>query len=198
LAGSAEDDVRNRDPKGHYAALNISPGASQQEIRLAYKFLKRAYQEGQKSLNLGKIQEAYETLSQPRQRKLYDPGPSSPLTRPDGKSRLNSVPLLLTLLIVFVGVVAFAFGPAIRAHFMTFDVGADLYWKRTEKPLGVVLEHDAEHQFPDGLRASAYRIQLSSGEETVWLPALDLNRHCRVGESRPTGTDDSVGGVDDG
>ena len=190
--------MQNRDPKGHYAALSISPGASQQEIRLAYKFLKRAYLEGQRSLNLSKIQEAYEILSQPEQRRVYDHGKTAQRGGPGGKSRLHSVPLLLTMLLVFLGVIGFIFGSAIRANFVTFDAGDDLYWNNTKKPLGVVLEHDPDHRFPDGRQTRAYRIQLGSGEEPVWLPALDLNRNCRVREGGTAERVNSVGGASDG
>jgi curved DNA-binding protein CbpA len=151
--------VKKLDRRGYYAVLNISPEASRQEIRLAYEFLKQAYKDGRKILNIGKIQSAYETLSDGRQRDLYDRGGSS---RPGGGSRLQSVPLLVTLLLIFLGVLAFAVGPVIKSHFTTFDAGDELYWKRTGKPLGVVLAYDARHESDSGVAAS------------------DLNRNCAV------------------
>ena len=98
--------MRNRDPKGYYAALNISPGASQQEIRLAYTFLKQAYKTRRKRRD-PKVRQAYETLGDREQRKRYDEGRSSRvslLTRRDGESRLHSVPLLVVALLVFLGI----------------------------------------------------------------------------------------------
>jgi hypothetical protein len=168
--------VKKNDPKGYYAVLNISPGASQQEIRLAYELLKQARKGGRRNLDMGKIQSAYETLSDGQQRGLYDGGGSS---RPGGKSRLHSVPLLVTLLLAFLGVLAFALGPVIKAHFTTFDAGDELHWKRTGKPLGVVLAYDAEHEFESGAAMPAYQVEIRSGEEPVWFSAWDLNRNCK-------------------
>jgi hypothetical protein len=167
--------VKKRDPKGYYAALNISPDAGQQEIRLAYTFLKQAFKDGKRTLNIGLIQEAYETLSDSEQRDLYDRAGSP---RPDGKSRLHSVPLLVTLLLIFLGVLAFAVGPVIKAHFTTFDAGAELYWKRTGKPVGVILAYDPAHEFETGAATPAYQVEIRSGEEPVWFSAWDLNRNC--------------------
>jgi curved DNA-binding protein CbpA len=167
--------VKKPDRSGYYAVLHISPDASQQEIRLAYEFLKQAYKDGRKTLNIGKIQSAYETLKDSKQRDLYDRGGSS---RPGGRSRLQSVPLLVTLLLVFSGVLAFTVGPVIKSYFTTFDAGDELYWKRTGKPLGVVLAYDAEHESDSGVTAPGYQIEIRSGDEPVWFPALDLNRNC--------------------
>jgi hypothetical protein len=168
--------VKKLDPKGYYAVLKVGPDASQQEIRLAYEFLKQAYKDGRKGLRIGMIQEAYETLSDSEQRDLYDRGGSS---RPDGKSRLHSVPLLVVLTLVFLGVLAYAVGPVIMAHFTTFEAGDELYWKRTQKPFGVVVTFDARHEFEGGEAVPAYQIEISAGQDPVWFPARDLNRNCR-------------------
>jgi curved DNA-binding protein CbpA len=168
--------VKKRDPKGYYAVLNISPEASHQEIRLAYSFLKQAYKDGKKNLNIGLIQAAYETLSDSEQRDLYDKGGAS--SRSGGRSRLHSVPLLVTLLVVLLGVLAFAVGPVMKAHFTTFDAGAELYWKRTGKPVGVVLAYDPAHEFESGAATPAYQVEIRSGAEPVWFSAWDLNRNC--------------------
>jgi curved DNA-binding protein CbpA len=169
--------VKKRDPRGYYAALNVSPDASQQEIRLAYEFLKQAYKDGRKGLDIGKIQTAYETLSEVQERDLYDRGGSA---RTGGKSRLHSVPLLVTLFVVFVAILAFAIGPIIKAHFTTFEAGDDLYWKRTGKFFGAVQAFDPQHEFENGIAAPGYRVELQSGQEAVWFPARDLNRNCRA------------------
>lgn len=170
--------MKKRDPKGYYAVLNISPDAGQQEIRLAYTFLKQAFKDGKRKLNIGLIQAAYETLSDSERRDLYDRRGSS--SRPDGKSRLHSVPLLVTLLLVFLGVLAFAVGPIIKAHFTTFDAGSDLVWKRTGKPVGVVRTYDPAHEFEGGAASPAYQIEIRPGEDPVWFAAWDLNRNCRA------------------
>ena len=44
----------SRDPKGYYALLNLSPNASDAEVRLAYTFLKIAWGRNRK-LNRAKI-----------------------------------------------------------------------------------------------------------------------------------------------
>lgn len=168
--------MKKRDPKGYYAVLKVGPDASQQEIRLAYEFLKQAYKDGRKGLEIGKIQDAYETLSEKEERELYDRGGSS---RPDGKSRLHSVPLLVTLTLVFLGILAYAVGPVIMAHFTTFEPGDELYWKRTQKPFGVVVAFDAQHEFEGGEAVPAYQIEISAGQDPAWFPAQDLNRNCR-------------------
>jgi hypothetical protein len=174
--------VKHRDPKGLYAALNISPGAGPQEIRLAYAFLKEAYKRGQRSLDIGKIRLAYQTLRSPAERRRYDAGKPSRFagfTRPDGTTRLNSVPLLITLVVIMAGVTAYTLGPLIQAHFVTFDVGDDLYWNETGQPLGTVLELAEAHEFSDrGREEPAYLIDLGAGNEPVWFPARDLARNC--------------------
>jgi curved DNA-binding protein CbpA len=176
--------VKNRDSKGYYRALNVSPGASRQEIRLAYVFLKDAYKNGKKSLDISRIRLAHKTLSDPKLRKQYDAGPAPRFRlpgRPGGGSRLNSGPLLIGVVAVLLGVLVFAFD--LQAHFVTFEVGSDLYWKKTSKPLGTVLDYSQEHQFEDGPSTEAYRIELDAGGEPAWLPALDLHRNCAVRDS---------------
>ena len=176
--------MKNRDPSGYYRILRVSPGASRQEIRLAYIFLKDAYRGGQKSLDITRIRLAHKTLSDLKLRRQYDAGPAPRfrlLSRPGGGSRLNSGALLVGLAVVFLGVLVFAFD--LQAHFVTFEAGSDLYWKKTSQPLGTVIEYSEEHQFEDGRTTSAYRIELDPGGEPAWLPALDLHRNCAARSS---------------
>ena len=171
--------MRNRDPKGYYAALNIGPQASQQEIRLGYELLKQASKQRGKSLD-EKVQVAYETLGDLQKRREYDPALSPRARRGQqtgGRSRLNSTSLLVVLVLVLVGILAFTLGPTVRAHFVIFDVGDQLVWRATSKPLGELVEFDAHHVFENGTVKPAYRIQPTAGEP-VWYPAGDLNRHC--------------------
>ncbi len=167
-----------RDPEGYYAALNVSHKASRQEIRLAYELLKQAFKKGQRNLRIGKIQAAYETLSDPRQRRQYDGGGSSSTNRRGGKSRLHSAPLVLTLTVVFLGALAFVIAPHFRTDLVNFDVGDNLYWQSTDKALGVVLEFDDDHVFPVRAPVPAYLVQPATGKEPIWFPARDLSRHC--------------------
>lgn len=170
--------MRKRDRSGYYAVLNVHPEASQQEIRLAYGFLKQAFKDGRKGLPIAKIQAAYETLRDRGRREAYDVGGDPSLAGEPKKSRLHSVPLLVTLLVIFAGIVAFAVGPVIKAHFTTFGPGDELYWTRTGKPLGTVVSYDKDHEFEGAAVGPAYQIETGPGQDPVWLPARDLDRNC--------------------
>ena len=175
--------MKHRDPKGLYAALNISPGAGAQEIRLAYVFLKEAYKKGQRSLDIGKIRQAHETLGNPAERRRYDAGKPSRFgrfTRPDGTTPLNSVPLLIALVVIVVGVTAYTLGPLVQARFVTFNVGDNLYWTEIGQPLGTVLEIAEAHEFSARGQESAYLIDMGAGNEPIWFPARDLARNCKL------------------
>lgn len=175
--------MKNRDPNGLYAALNVSPGASQQEIRLAYTFLRQAYKDGRRSLDIGKIRLAHQTLGNPVERRRYDAGKPSRFARfarPDGTTHLNSVPLLIAMIAILVCVTAYTAGPFVQARFVTFDTGEDLYWKETGRPLGTVLEFAASRELSDGRRAPAYLIDMGTEADPIWFPALDLARNCKV------------------
>jgi curved DNA-binding protein CbpA len=173
--------MKSRDPEGLYAALNVSPDASQQEIKLAYTFLKQAYRKGVRSVKIGKVREAYGRLGTPAERKKYDAGKQSRLPRlrrPDGTTALNSAPLLAGLALMLLVVTAFVFGPAVRARFVTFDPGTRLYWKDTGRTLGTVIKLERDHLFAEGRRGSAYQIDMGSGGEPVWFAATDLALNC--------------------
>lgn len=176
--------MKNRDPKGYYEILKVSPGASRQEIRLGYVFLKGSYKNGKKSLDIATIRLAHKTLSDPKLRQQYDAGPAPRFgsrSRSAGGSRLNSSPLLVGLAVVLLGVLIFAFD--LHAHFVSFDVGSELYWKKSSRPLGTVVEYSEAHPFEDGRSLSAYRVELDTGGEPAWMPALDLHRNCAVRDS---------------
>ena len=51
-----------RDPKRYYEVLNLQPGASPSEVRLAYTFLRNASQSNPR-LPMARIQGAYDFLS---------------------------------------------------------------------------------------------------------------------------------------
>ena len=169
------------DPKGYYAALNVGPKACGQEIRLAYELLKQARKQGKRNLDMAKIEAAYGVLGDVEQRRQYDVGQRPPRKR-NGPSRLHSVRLLLAITVVLLGILWIAFAPRIRAHLVSFDVGDDLYWRSTQKPLGEVVDIDQLHEFPEGTQSPAYQVQLASGATAVWFPARDLNANCGVRE----------------
>ena len=67
--------MQKSDPLGYYAALNISPGASREEVRLAYRFLKKSYLETRnRKIDISKAQAAYEMLNDPKRKSAYDRG----------------------------------------------------------------------------------------------------------------------------
>ena len=168
-----------RDPSGFYAALRVAPTSGQTEIRLAYKMMKRAYRDGKKVSNVGKIKQAYETLSDPTLRAKYDNAAAgaSGRRRRGVSSALHSLPLLAGLAALFLIALTLAFGPGVKARFTSFDVGETLSWKKTKQPLGEVLEYKAHHQFDTGSALPAYKVLLGSGE-AQWFTATDLHRNC--------------------
>ncbi len=170
--------MAGKDPKGFYKALNVDPAASQMEIRLAYKFLKRAFQDGKKFTNIGLIQSAYQTLSTPELRAQYDGhavGSQADEGPPQSRSKLHSIPLLVASGALCIALFALAFGPGVMARWTTFDVGDDLVWKKTSKRLGQVLDYEEAHDFPELATQSAYKVRMSSGV-AQWFPAADLHR----------------------
>ncbi len=174
--------MSKRDPKGFYAALNVSATANQLEIRLAYKFLKKAHREGRRQANVGKIEEAYRTLSDPQRRETYD-HPRSKTDEARGKTDarelLNCRPVLIGICVVFVLTIGYALGPYLISNFVSFDPGESLAWKNTKEPLGVVVEYSENHPFEEAAAQAAYKIRLSTGDEQ-WFPAADLHRYCAI------------------
>ena len=75
---------------GHYATLNISPGASQDEIRLAYVMLKQVHAAKGKTPP-PVVREAYETLRNPTHRQRYDAGPASALVNIDAIKEFHTL-----------------------------------------------------------------------------------------------------------
>jgi hypothetical protein len=170
--------VNKADPSGYYAALRISPDASAEEIRLAFVMLKQEYENGGRTPH-PRVRAAYEVLKDPGERAAYDAGPPShnPLKRPDGTSRLESVPLLIGLVGLLIALLVYTLGPTIQVHFTQFQVGDELYWTATSQPFGVIEEYAEEYSFPDGTSMAAYRIRSESGEGPAWYPAKDLHHH---------------------
>ena len=171
--------MNKADSMGFYDSLNISHRASQDEIRLAYVMLKQANAQKGKTPP-PKVQEAYETLRDPKQRKVYDAGPESAfnvLKRSDGTSRLNSVPLLISLSAVLVLALIITVGPMIKVHFTEYAVGDQLYWTASSRPFGSVVTFEEKHAFPDGVVMPAYQVRPASGGILEWHSAKDLHRH---------------------
>jgi len=175
--------VRKRDPLGYYAALKVSPEASAVEINLSYKFLKDSYRENRKAIDIGTVQAAFKTLSDPSERRKYDNGgkvrPSAAAVR--RRQQVNLMSILLVALVVSSGVLLFFIGPDIKAHLTSFSPGDQLYWRENGKPLGAVVTFEDHHSFPSGVVAPAYQIRTDSDGDLKWYPARDLKRHCKKG-----------------
>lgn len=174
--------VRGRDHLSYYAALKIRPEAGAAEIRLAYEFLKQSYRDGRKQLDITTIRAAYKTLGDPKQRKAYDAGQAA---REPGLGQLvkalraYSLPIMAVTLAVSFVVLLFLVGPEVRARFVGFDSGDELYWAATTRDLGTVDAYAEAHTFTTGTVAPAYRVRPADGGEPVWYPARDLKRHAR-------------------
>ena len=177
--------MRDRDPLGYYAVLNVSPDASSVEIRLAYEILKQSYHSERKQLEISKIRSAYQTLSHPGGRKAYDSGHKSGANGKSAVAELkrvvvtHRVPIAIGLLALGIVVLFTLVGPELRASFVDFDAGDELYWVDHNRPLGTVEAFEAQHKFPTGAVVPAYRVNPSEGGEPAWYPAHDLERHAR-------------------
>ena len=177
--------MRDRDPLGYYAVLSVSPDASAPEIRLAYEMLKQSYRSERRHLDIAKIRAAYQTLSHAAGRRAYDTG------RPIGESKSTSIadlqrvlathrlPIAVGLLVLGIVVLLSLVGPDLRASFVAYDAGDELYWVDHQRPLGTIEAFEEHHQFPTGTTAPAYRVKPSMGGEPEWYPARDLERHAR-------------------
>jgi curved DNA-binding protein CbpA len=168
--------MQNPDPDGFYAALKVSHDAEDDEIRLAYEMVKLARaRQGRRVPK--EIQAAFDVLGDKEKREAYGKKRARAERKRNVNVNLNSVPLLLSLLIIFVGIILFTMAPVIMAQFVSFEEGDSLYWKQTLKPLGVVRGYESEHLFDDGVRGPAYYIEHTAGS-TAWYAAGDLRRHC--------------------
>jgi len=174
--------MRDRDPHGYYAALNVSPDASAEEIRLSYEFLKRDHLGGKRVPDIPRILAAYETLSNPATRTQYNNGGTTSKATTPAQALARIKPLLgstITLgvaVVVFLGVVGLTFAPEWTSELRSYSPGDELVWKDSGKPIGRVVAFESRHEFAGGIRADGYRIQPEQGEP-VWMPAGDLKRH---------------------
>lgn len=98
-------------PSDFYQVLGVSKQADPQLIHVAYEALAKKYNKAPARLML--IEQAYATLSQPRQRKLYDLQLDRPHFHPSPGLRLGRVYLIyhLTfyLFIAVIGILAHIF-----------------------------------------------------------------------------------------
>jgi hypothetical protein len=177
--------VSQRDPRGYYAALGLSPGANEIEIGMAFRARKRAYLERRISLDIKKVQAAYEILRNPAKRKAYDEGQveagASPL-----RARLPSMSELATgrrlwiaaasVLLLGAVLVWAQHGATVRGTFVRFETGDALVDIHTGAALGEVTRVEGDHVFPNGGKTRAYQVDLETGG-SKWFPAKDLERN---------------------
>lgn len=170
--------MANRDPLGYYRTLNISPGAGTEEIVLAYRLLKQAYFERHDSMDIGKIQAAYDTLMDAERRARYDGRGAAPISAV--RRRFSTPGVLVALVVLLVLVLGVVLGPAIGYSLISFEVGDRLYWTESGGFAGTVQAHEENHIFENGASAPAYLLEGTKGESD-WYPARDL---VRVAEGR--------------
>ena len=168
-----------QDSEGYYAALNVSPTASQTEIHIAYKLLRQAFDAGEELEDAEKVLCAYKLLGNPSTRAEYDARNEKKtwfLDRTGGQSRKQLAVALPVVLLLLGAALAFSFAPELRGMVVSFEAGDSLYWKETSKPIGVVVTYEANHPFPEGAPADAYQVRAASGA-LIWLAAEDVHRH---------------------
>ncbi|MGD8377774.1 MAG: hypothetical protein PVF68_16710 [Acidobacteriota bacterium] len=164
-----------RDPKGYYATLNLSPEASDAEVRLAYTFLKSAWRTNRK-LDRRKIKQAFDVLSDAELRAAYRRSTTRrPAISPDRQIYVLGGSSAAVLFLI----AAFLFPGFLRPAPEPFSPGDRLLNQRTMAPLGEVLRREAGHVFPNGGTGDAYLIRLEDGQER-WFPIGDLEEHYRT------------------
>ena len=160
-----------RDPLGYYRVLNLSPGANEAEIRLAYTFLKNAWQHDRK-IPRAKIKEAYDCLSDPKLKGTYDSGKKR--ARSDREWAAVGVSgAIMVALLLFAGLV---FPGFMLPRPTPFASGSLLVRQKDQAPLGEVVRRDPAHHFTNGGSGSAYLVRFPDGSER-WYPTSDLENH---------------------
>jgi curved DNA-binding protein CbpA len=172
--------VRNRDPLGYYAALNISPDATAAEIHISYKFIRQSCRVERRHLDIGKIRAAYETLSNPTTRQDYDNTKTAGFGALAWNRSITPRKVLVPVLVVSAVLLLIIVAPGLRTQFRSFEPGDELYWTENSEALGKVLSFDRDHRFPSGAVVPAFEVLPASGEAPVWYPARDLKRYARA------------------
>ncbi len=165
----------SEDPKGHYEALRLQPGAVPEEIERAYLSLLEEWRQC-RSFSRFAVQEAYRFLSDPECKAVYDasarPGP------PEPSLGRRSLALSAILLMLFLQA-GFVFPGFLRAPPPPFHSGEVLARVYDQVTLGRVSRLEIYHRFPRGIVARAYLIRVPGGQER-WYPARDLERHFQL------------------
>ena len=164
MAGSS------RDPLGYYRVLNLTPGANEAEIRLAYAFLKNAWQKDRK-IPRSRIKEAYDCLSDPKMKTSYDSGRRARVDRDWVTVGVSGA--ILVALLLFAGLI---FPGFLMPRPSAFAPGSLLVRQKDQTPLGEIVRREPAHLFANGATGSAYLVRFADGSEH-WYPVSDLENH---------------------
>jgi curved DNA-binding protein CbpA len=159
-----------RDPLGYYKVLNLSPGANEAEIRLAYTFLKNAWQRDRR-IPRSRIKEAYDCLSDSRQKAAYDSGKRSRGDRDMVAVGVSGA--IMVALLLFAGLI---FPGFFLPNPKPFASGTAVVRQKDQAPLGEIVRREPAHLFPNGVSGAAYLVRLADGTER-WYPTTDLENH---------------------
>jgi hypothetical protein len=157
------------DKKGYYRILKVATDAPQEELGLAFAMARSTAAPGPA---LRRLEEAYETLKDPRKRAAYDKEDSrnfEPLKSP--VTLVVSVVLLIALFVWF-------WLPEIQKRSKSFRSGQTLVEMRTGRVFGEVVRYERNHSFPGGVTGAAYLVKVGTGGPERWFPAIDLQATC--------------------
>ncbi len=162
--------------------LRVAPGASDEEIRLAYDLILEVPPR-ERGTSQAEIERAFSILGNPATRRIYDraqAGPAHGRRRP-GPSRLHDWRILATCLVLLVGILAFVWLPLFGSRFRSFSAGDRLVDVRGAE-FGVVVSFEDRHAFPGGKVSPAYLVETAPTKELRWFPAPDLQGACHTAE----------------
>lgn len=168
-----------------YELLGIGHRFSEKELDQAFQ---RAKQKARydPAVNIEDIEKAYQILRNPRTRKQYDEQRrrakaaknimkdrrSSKGKSTEGNGRSN-YRIYIIAMIFFLVVLAVFVLPRYHVYFRSYSVGDDVYDSTTGLYFGTILDEDENHEFNNGLRAHAYRVETENGD-MMWIPAVEL------------------------
>ena len=161
-----------RDPKRYYEALNLQPGATPAEVKIAYTFLSNASQANPR-IAMNRVQAAFDHLSIDKNKAKYDAGDVEAMARHERRSIHLPGILVLAVLFVFGG---FIFPGFLLPGAPPHHSGDYLVNKLDRAPLGRIVQAEEAHAFPNGAQGRAYLVELTDGSQR-WYPASDLEHH---------------------
>ncbi len=158
------------DSRDYYRLLNLEPGASVEEINLAYGFLKYEWEKENKPPGK-KLQEAFECLADPQRKAAYDAKPGRA-----AKAEWSRNTILVGLLVALLVFAGFVFPGFLRPGPSPYHSGDRLIRRSTGQVLGDVVRRESVHRFTLGSVGPGYLVRTPDGIE-LWFPANELERH---------------------